>query len=78
MSKIKHKKVCSTVPYLANRVDFAIEGDLKLIVAHNGAPVFMMDDVLLSELMRYHFRPMETEQGYQFGRVQLMIVPVHE
>jgi hypothetical protein len=55
-----------------------VEGDLRIVHCGPGLPIVLLDDVLLSELMRFHFKPNETQTGYLLGRVQVIIVPVRE
>lgn len=66
----------ATAQVLSNDHDFFCEGNLSVI--HCGAPCFLIDGVQLSELMRFHFKPRNTREGYQFGRVQIVVIPVGE
>lgn len=56
--------------------EFVADGYLKIV--HHGAPFFILDNVQLGELVRYHFKPEEQKDGFHIGKCKVIIIPLAE
>ena len=63
--------------HIKNDRDFHAEGELRVFNSMAG-PIILIDEVPVSELLRFHFKPGESRRGYHFGRVKVTVIPVKE